>query len=203
MILVGRFQSPFVRRAAVTLKHYGLNFEHKALSSMTDKDAVKTFNPLGRVPAFVTDEGDTIVDSAVILDHLDELAGPSKSLTPPKGKERRKVLHAVAVAVGACEKAVGGLYEKNRRPAEKVHQPWLDQLDGQAKDGLDALEAMNPSPFLCGSKLTQADVTAVCVFDFMRGQLPHLAPAGRYPKLEALSKRCNEMPAFAETVPKG
>jgi glutathione S-transferase len=202
MILVGRFQSPFVRRAAVTLKHYGLNFEHKALSSLTDKDQVKTFNPLGRVPAFVTNEGDTIVDSAHIIDHLDEIAGPSKSLTPPKGKERRDVLQAVAVAVGACEKAVGGLYEKSKRPAEKLHQPWLDQLEGQAKDGLVTLEAMNPSPWLCGGKMTQADVTAVCVFDFMRSALPHLAPAGKFPKLEALSKRCNELPAFSETVPK-
>jgi glutathione S-transferase len=202
MILIGRFQSPFVRRTAVTLKHYGMAFEHKSISAMTDRDAVKKYNPLARVPALAIDGGETLVDSAAIIDYLDELAGPAKALTPAKGAERRRVQQAVALAVGACEKAVTGIYEKAKRPAEKVHQPWLDQVDSQASDGLAALEAMNPSPWLAGSKMTQADVTAVCVFDFVKSACPHLAPAGKYPKLEALSQRCNALAVFGETVPK-
>ena len=201
MMLIGRFGSPFVRRVGVTLKHYGLKFEHNNISTATDRPGVVKFNPLGRVPALVTDDGDTIVDSAAIIDYLDEVAGSSKSLTPAKGEERRKVNLAVAIAVGACEKAVGTIYEKSKRPAEKVHQPWLDQLDSQAADGLKALEAMNPSPWLAGPNMTQADVTAVCVYDFIKSACGHVAPDGRFPKLEALSKRCNAMPAFGETVP--
>lgn len=202
MILVGRFQSPFVRRVAVTLKQYALPFEHKNISTMTDRDAVQVYNPLGRVPALEIAGGEVLVDSAAIIDHLDEMAGATKSIMPGKGAERRKVLRAVALATGACEKAVGGIYEKAKRPAEKVHQPWLDQTDGQAKDGLAALERMNPSPWLIGGRMTQADVTAVCVFDFIKTACPHLAPAGKYPKLEALSQRCNALPVFGETVPK-
>ena len=202
MILIGRFQSPFVRRVAVTLKQYGLPFEHKNISTMNDRAAVQVYNPLARVPALEIDGGEILVDSAAIVDYLDELAGAAKSITPGKGTERRKVLRAVALATGACEKAVGGIYEKAKRPAEKVHQPWLDLIEGQASDGLAALEGMNPSPWLIGGRMTQADVTAVCVFDFIKTACPHIAPTGKYPKLEALSQRCNALPAFSETVPK-
>ena len=202
MILIGRFQSPFVRRVAVTLKQYGLPFEHKSISTMTDRVAIQAYNPLARVPALEIDGGEVLVDSAAIIDYLDELAGPVKSITPGKGVERRKVQRAIALATGACEKAVGGIYEKAKRPAEKVHQPWLDQIEGQASEGLAALEEMNPSPWLTGGRMTQADVTAVCVFDFIKTACPHIAPAGEYPKLEALSQRCNALPAFRETVPK-
>ena len=71
MILVGRYLSPFVRRTAVTLKLYGIPFEHQPLSTMTDMDAIKKLNPVGRVPVLVLDDGESLVDSAAILDHLD------------------------------------------------------------------------------------------------------------------------------------
>lgn len=200
MILVGRYLSPFVRRVGVTMQFYGLPYEHKALSTMTDAAAILAINPVGRVPALVLDDGEVLVDSAAILDFLDETVGPARALTPPAGPERRRVQRLVAIAVGALEKAVAASYEKNRRPAEKVHAPWLDQLRAQLASGLAALEAEAPAPWLAGARMSQADVTAAVGMAFLRVNQPDQVPAGRYPRLDALTARLEDTPAFRATT---
>ena len=73
MILVGQYDSPFVRRVAVTLHHYGMPFERQVLSVFADAAAVRAVNPLGQVPALRLDDGETLFDSAAILDWLSTL----------------------------------------------------------------------------------------------------------------------------------
>ncbi len=56
-------------------------------------------------------------------------------LTPATGPARRRVLTLLAVAHGANEKLVAGLYERHFRPREAWHRPWLDACDKQVRDG--------------------------------------------------------------------
>ena len=198
MILVGRYLSPFVRRTAITLRLYGIAFEHKPLSTMTDMDAIKKLNPVGRVPVLVLDDGESLVDSAAILDHLDEAVGPARAAMPPAGPERRRVLRLLSIAVGTMEKGVGYSYETKRRPAERQHQPWIDNLKSQVAGGLAALEAIDGRPWLAGPAMTQADVSTGVLVDFLKAQVPELMPAGAYPNLEALAARLGQLPAFRE-----
>ena len=74
MILVGQYDSPFVRRVAVALQIYGFDYEHRPWSVFGDAEAIAILNPLRRVPTLVTDDGEALVESACILDWLDELA---------------------------------------------------------------------------------------------------------------------------------
>ncbi|MHC4429998.1 MAG: glutathione S-transferase family protein, partial [Planctomycetota bacterium] len=67
-----------------------------------------------------------LVESAAILDALDEMAGPEQRLTPAAGAERRRVLKVTAIAVAAMEKAQWAAYELRFHPEEKVHQPWIE-----------------------------------------------------------------------------
>ncbi|MEC7538493.1 MAG: glutathione S-transferase family protein, partial [Pseudomonadota bacterium] len=87
MKLFGGFGSPFTRRVGTTLRLYRLDHEHIPLRGSVPEELqqLQKFNPLGRVPALETDDGRAIVDSAAILDYLDQLVGPEKSLTPPSG----------------------------------------------------------------------------------------------------------------------
>src|SRR5258708_13435413 len=100
-----------------------MTFEQRALSGFADRDAVRKSNPLGRIPALVLDDGETLLDSGAIIDHLDEVYGRDRALTPPAGADRRTVLKVAAMMMGACEKFLHAAYEPNHRPKENHHHP--------------------------------------------------------------------------------
>ena len=85
MILIGMFDSPFVRRVAVSLRLLEVPFEHRNWSVDRDFELIRQFNPLGRVPALVQPDGETLIDSSAILDFLDDSAGPERALLPASG----------------------------------------------------------------------------------------------------------------------
>ena len=82
MILIGQYDSPFVRRVAVTLNHYHMPFTRNPLSVFGNKKEVQAINPLLRVPALILETGEVLVDSHAIIDHLDQMAGAPRALTP-------------------------------------------------------------------------------------------------------------------------
>jgi len=127
MLLIGMFDSPFVRRVAISLKLLELPFEHGNWSIGRDFDRIREYNPLGRVPTLVTDEGESLVESGAILDYLDERAGPERALLPRSGPERRHALNLMAMATGAAEKGVLQIYERVFRPEDKRHAPWVNR----------------------------------------------------------------------------
>lgn len=201
MKLIGRTLSPFVRRVAVTLNVYGVPFESLALSTVTDAAAIRQSNPLGRVPALILDDGEALVDSSAIIDHLDEQAGAA-ALTPRHGAERRLVMRAVMLGLGATEKSVAAYYEGQRRPEGLVWPEGLANLEAQAQAGFGALEAMLTGDYLCLGRLTQADITAVCGHDFVARVMPGLLE-GHFPRLSALSARLNADARIGSTAFQG
>src|SRR5881394_2207514 len=106
MLLIGQYDSPFVRRVAIAMRLYGIAFEHKPWSTFGDADKIAPYNPLRRVPTLVLDSGEVLLESTAILDHLDETVGPEKAMLPPRGAERRKQLRISALATGLADKAV-------------------------------------------------------------------------------------------------
>ena len=196
MILVGQMDSPFVRRVAVTMNLYALTFEREVLSVFADADEVRKINPLGKVPALILDDGETLFDSQMIIDFLDETAGPSRALTPPDGKARRDVLSSVAVSLGMAEKVVGLNFETKQRPPETIDDGVISRLQGQVTSALGWLEARRPDPWLCGQTMTQADVTAVSALTHLINRSPELFPGGTYPALADLRNRAEELPVF-------
>src|SRR5262245_15359990 len=129
MILIGQLDSPYVRRVAVSLVVLGLPFERQLLSVFRHADEMRRFNPLGRVPSLVLDDGTTLVDSAAILDYLDELVGPERALLPRSGAARRDALRVMALATGCCDKAIAMAYE-HRRPRELIDANWIARCRG-------------------------------------------------------------------------
>lgn len=201
MLLIGVNRSPFTRRVAITLNIYGVPFEQRALSGFDNRVDVRASNPLGRIPALVLDSGETLIDSNAIIDHLDEVFGGDHPLTPRGGPERRAVLKIAAMMMGACEKCLHGAYERNRRPPEKLHQPWIDDCMAQVKHALVAVDAMiDPAaPYLLLGRLTQADVTAVVAERLARAL--GVDTDVQTPSLRALTKRHADEPFFQVTEP--
>ena len=201
MQLIGVNRSPYTRRVAITLKVYGLPYEQRDLSGFGNRSEVRAANPLGRIPALVLDSGETLVDSAAIIDHLDEIHGRDRALTPPAGAERRAVLRLAALMMGACDKGLQAAYERNHHPVEKVHQPWIDDCMAQMATALAAVEAMiDPEQrFLLLGRLTQADVTAFIAERLARGL--RVDTESEMPRLHALCRRLRALPPFLTTEP--
>src|SRR5882672_7132816 len=140
MILVGQYDSPFVRRLAITLQLYDLAFTRNAISVFGDAAEMARINPLVRIPSLVLDDGEVLVESGAILDYLDERAGPARALTPRSGPERRHMLQMMAVATGSIDKAGATVYERHFHAGAAVNQEWVARLKGQLGGGLAWLE---------------------------------------------------------------
>ncbi|HMJ14979.1 MAG TPA: glutathione S-transferase family protein [Polyangiaceae bacterium] len=106
MLVIGQFDSPFVRRVAVAMAHYGMLFEQRPWSVWANSEELARYNPLRRVPVLVLDDDEVLVESAAILDYLDELAAESAALLPRSGPVRRDGLRVSAFATGLADKAV-------------------------------------------------------------------------------------------------
>jgi glutathione S-transferase len=199
MILIGQFDSPFVRRVAITLHIYGIPFERDRTSVFSP--AMTRLHPLRRVPSLILDDDEALWDSASILDHLDERADPDAVLTPRSGLPRRQVQRATAIAAGAAEKAVAILYEGVFHEPECVSGEWIERCRGPIDGGLTHLDEQALAPWFFGDSLTQADVTIGCLVSFLRLRLDAAFPRGRYAAIEAISSRCDALDAFFRTLP--
>ena len=201
MLLIGVNRSPFTRRVAITLSAYGIDYEQLPLSGFNDRAEVRASNPLGRIPALVLDDGDVLIDSGAIVDHLDEAYGRDRALTPASGADRRAVLKVAALMMGACDKALQAAYTRNHTPPEKIHQPWIDDCNAQVTSALAAVDAMvDPAqPYLLLGRLTQADVCAFVAERLARGI--GLDTEARAPRLRALTKKLLEELPFSSTEP--
>jgi len=188
--LLGLFDSPFVRRVAVTMTHYGMPFEHVSLSVFRHMEQMRPLNPLFKVPMLTLPNGEKLYESAYQLDYLDEWAEQRglQPLTPRQGPLRREVLQKAALSLIAVEKAVGLAYEA-RRPAALRWSEWIERLRGQMRVALDQVEAALEGEWLVGSGMTQADITTAVTVGFIRFVLPEEWPAARYPALEELAAR--------------
>lgn len=202
MLLIGMLDSPFVRRVAVSLKRLGLDYEHGNWSVGRDFERIRQYNPLVKVPTLVLDEGEVLSDSAAILDHLDDLAGPERALLPASGAVRRQALQLMVLATGACEHARDLLYERAMRPPEKQYEPWCErrrlQLQGAVAEMERRVAARADQPWLLGATLTQADITVACAFAFLVDTRT-VPEAGAYPALQQHSRRCEQLAEFQAT----
>src|SRR4051794_25645553 len=139
MMLIGQYDSPFVRRVAIALSTYGLAYEHKPWSTFGEADRIAPFNPLRRVPTLVMDDGVAVIDSLAILEVLDDLVGPAAAVLNRPGADRRDLLRISAFAAGCADKAIALVYERVLREAELPM--WVERCRTQVNETLDLLEA--------------------------------------------------------------
>jgi glutathione S-transferase len=197
MILIGQFDSPFVRRVAITLELYGMPYEHRPWSVFGDADKIAAYSPARRVPVLVLDDGEVLIESAAILDALDQLAGADRALTPATGAERRRALKICALASSVADKVVSLVYE---RLLHDVTSPvWIARCGDQIRGLLDALEAervAGGSPWWSGERLSQVDITVGCVLRFLSEAQASLFDPAIWPALAAHGARCEALPVF-------
>jgi glutathione S-transferase len=198
MILVGQYDSPYVRRVAISLRVLGFDYERDTRSVFGDFDEIRRINPVGRIPALILDDGDALVDSVAILDWLDETVGPHRALVPKDGRERRSALRRIALATGAIDKIGAAAYERIMRPPQLRWPDWIARCRAQ---GLGALVALEKEAWPAPAALDQAAITAFCAFAYARMADPEMTPKGCFPVLDALHAHLEGRQEFAATRP--
>ena len=197
MRLIGMLDSPYVRRAAIALRLLEIPFEHDPLSVFSTFDQFSRINPVVKAPTLVCDDGTVLMDSALIIDYAEMLAG--RSLWPVDFASRTRALRVTGLAMAACEKIVQIVYEHHLRPA--VHAPWLERVHKQMRAALTALDAeIAQHPLAAAEKtLTQDGLSAAIVWRFMQIKLEVPVADAACPALAAFSARAEALPAFVAT----
>jgi glutathione S-transferase len=199
MILIGQYDSSFVRRVGIALTLYGFSFEHRPWSVFSDKDKIRPLNPLMRVPVLVLDDKDVLVDSHLILEHLERMATPESSLFPPAEPDRHRALKVIGLATGMADKAVSLFYEQQLH--KEVSALWVERCRSQISGALAMLEedrAERQSLHWFGDRIGHADIAVACAIRHVTESLPDVVTMQDYPSLFAHCERLEAMPVFKD-----
>lgn len=197
MILIGQYDSPFVRRVGIALTLYGISFEHRPWGVFGDTDKIREYNPLVRVPTLVLDNGEVLIESHLILDYIDSLVPAEQAMFPKVEPARHRALKVTALATGMADKVVSLFYEM--RLHREVSQVWVERCRAQISGVLAVLEkdrASQGTPYWFGDKIGHADIAVAAVLRSLVEAHPDLVTLADYPALAIHSAKLEAMPVF-------
>ncbi|MEJ6781542.1 glutathione S-transferase family protein [Aminobacter sp. Piv2-1] len=134
--------SPYSAKVRMAAAHAGIAVESVTVETGPQPAMLTDANPLGKIPVWITDEGDGIYDSRVITQYLNRLSG--QKLFPRSAAKRLEAERLEAMADGICDCLLAIVYERRSRPEEIVHQPWIDKQWAKVTRALDLLNANPP-----------------------------------------------------------
>ncbi len=166
--------SPFVRKVRVAAMELGLDKKIELVTVATtpvamSADLVKV-NPLGRLPTLVTDDGDLLIESSLIVEYLDTFAGGGK-IIPAKGPDRWRVKRTEALADGLMDSAILVRYETFLRPADKRWPEWIAGQQQKVNQSLDALEGQ---AWVFDDKVDAGKIAVGCALGYLDLRFPDL-----------------------------
>ena len=197
MQLIGWLDSPYVRRVAITMQYLGIKYDHRQLSIFYEYDEFRRINPLVKVPTLVFDDDTIMVDSTLIIDHLESIS-KDRTLIPTKPSQCRASLQHTGVALVAMEKTVQLIYELKKRPAETRDEDWKKRLLEQLESACELMEktVTGLDSWLFGSQISHADVTIAVAWRFGQHIFPEFIEESRFPGLVNFSERAEKLPEF-------
>jgi glutathione S-transferase len=202
MQLIGLLDSPYVRRTAISLRCLGIAFEHRPISVFRNFDEVRAVNPVVKAPSFVCDDGTVLMDSNLILEYAESIAG-GKSLMPSGAAEKRRAFRVLGLALAACEKSISIVSERQLRPEEKQHEPWIQRVTGQLLAACRGLEeeigrhGLEASP----GRIGQDGITSAVTWGFLQMMIPEIVAAAEYPQWRDFSARAERLAEFVAFPP--
>ncbi|HEY9099672.1 MAG TPA: glutathione S-transferase [Thiobacillus sp.] len=200
MKLVTSLTSPFGRKVRIVLLEKKIAFQLQVESPWLPDTPVASFNPLGKVPVLVLEDGVSVFDSRVIVEYLDNIT-PVAHLIPSDAKSRMIVRGIEALADGVTDAAILVFLEK-KRPAEQQSADWLVLQNRTLFSGLGALsEALGDKSWFLGNSMTLADVACGCMLGYLDFRFSEIDWRSAHPNLDRLAAKLADRTSFVETVP--
>ena len=204
MRLIGMLDSPYVRRVAISLECLHVPFTHEAVSVFSTFEKFQRINPVVKAPTLVCDDGEILMDSSLILQFVEATAAHGISLWPSDPLALQHEFRAVSLALAACEKSAQIIYERNLRPKEAQHEPWVARVTGQLLAAYAELEhEIQQRPATFSIPYRQAAISAAVAWQFTQSLLATVVPASNYPSLVKLSEMLEQTAEFKTYPPVG
>lgn len=200
MKLIGSYTSPFARKVRVVLAEKKIEADFEIDSPWTPDSRVPDFNPLGKIPVLVLDDGTALFDSRVIVEYLDNVT-PNNKLMPAPNRERMEVKRWEALADGLCEAGVAAFLEA-KRPAGEMSPSWITRQREKVMRSLDFMaKELGENAWCMGTHFSLADITVGVALGYLDFRFPDIDWRTSHPGLTRVYDKLMQRPSFAETVP--
>ncbi|HTP99469.1 MAG TPA: glutathione S-transferase family protein, partial [Casimicrobiaceae bacterium] len=167
------------------------------VNTQDEQPRIVPFNPLGKIPALVLDDGSVLFDSPVICEYLDAEFG-GRRLLPASGAGRWRAMTRAALADGILDAAILVRHER-LRPAERQSPEWIARHLGKIYDSLDALEREAAS---FGDHLDLGLIGVGAALGYVQLRIPECKDLTRWPALARWFAEVSRRPSFERTVPR-
>jgi glutathione S-transferase len=200
MKLIASLTSPFARKVRIVLAEKHIECELQVEIPWNEGSCVPDYNPLGKIPVLVLDDGSALYDSRVIVEYLDH-ASPVHNLLPKEMRSRLVTKRWEALGDGICDAAAASYLEHKRVPAQQ-NPEWLLRQDQKVSRALAAASGeLADHPWCVGDTYSLADIALGCALGYLDLRFPEIDWRTSYPNLALLAARLNERSAFVSTVP--
>ncbi len=200
MKLVGTHTSPYVRKTRIVLAEKKIEYDFVLDSPWEEGSFVPNLNPLGKVPVLVLDDENTLFDSRVICEYLDNVS-PNNRLLPQTNRERTQVKRWEALADGVCDAAANIVLEKRRQAGRRSAQFVEKQMEKVQRAVQVMAEDVGESVWTHGNSFTMADIAVGSALGYLAFRITDFNWREKYPNLARLNDKLKLRPSFAETVP--
>ena len=201
MKLIGSLASPFVRKARIVLADKKIDYELVPENVWAPDTTIHTFNPIGKVPCLVMEDGEAVFDSRVICEYVDTLS-PVGKLIPPSGRERVEVRCWEALADGMLDAAVLIRLESTQRGEGQRNDAWVARQQRKIDDGLKAMSKGLAAKNWCSANhFTLADIACGCALGYLDFRMPEVNWRDEYPNLDKHLQRLSQRQSFIDTLP--
>jgi glutathione S-transferase len=200
MQLIGSLTSPFVRKVRIVAAEKFVEYELVVDIPWNEDSRVSEYNPLGKVPVWVQEDGKTLFDSRVIVEYLENVS-PVGHLLPKEARPRIVVKRWEALADGVCD-AAALIFMERKRPADQQNPEWITRQMAKVDAGLKMMsDDLGNQTWCTGDFFSLADIAVGCALGYLEFRFPEIDWRRQHHKLSELFDRLMQRPAFKDTVP--
>ncbi len=199
MKLLYSLASPYARKVRVVAAEKRIEIEMVAVVLAAPDSPVADHNPLGKVPVLILDDGDSLYDSRVIVEYLDNRT-PLARLIPQDNSSKILVRRWEALADGICDAAIAALNER-RRPEQQQDASFVAKQLGKVERGLKTLsQDLGNNKWCVDDTFSLADIALGCLLGYLELRYADIDWQGQYPNLLGHYAELMKRPSFSETV---